>query len=98
MNSDVIGKKQIMKDEIYTGGLPNGYWIDTVPAHIAKEYILGCADGLIANSSHKVISINNPKLTRENVVDTVLYYFSTAPGNKYRSIVATIRGGADEAC
>lgn len=89
-----------MKERNLTSGFPNGYWLDenkdAVSVAFANKYILGVADGLMANRPiFKDLSsgYDNPDLNRDNIVDAVRSYYKKSPENKFRQIVAVMRSG-----
>ena len=88
-----------MKENQYTGGMPNGYWLDENAdgdlAVVASMYILGIADGMMARRSKldDPLRYENPDLNRENIVDSVRSYYRQNPENKFRQIAAVIRSG-----
>lgn len=84
-----------VKRDAYTGGIPNGYWLDSVDKCISSAYILGVADGLYARRANldDPLCRDNPRLNRENVVEIVRIYYQKDPENKFRQIAAVIRSG-----
>jgi hypothetical protein len=81
--------------EIFTGGIPNGYWLDENADALGNMYILGIADGLYARR-HKLddpLCRDNLDLNRDNVVEIVRQYYKKSPENKFRQISAVIRSG-----
>ncbi len=83
------------KDDIFTAGLPNGYWIDRTDKRTIEIYILGVADGRIGTREKITDPLcrDNPSLTRENIVEAVKEYYQRRPENKFRQIAAVIRSG-----
>lgn len=84
-----------MKKDLYTGDVPNGYWMEANSDEVLSAYILGIADGMFARRQNLVDPIcrDNPSINRDNVVETVRQYYEQSPENKFRQIVAVIRSG-----
>ena len=84
-----------MKEDLYTGGIPNGHWIEENTETIVDIYILGLHDGMYAKRGglNNPVCLDNPTLNRENIVEVVRLYYEQSPENKFRQISAVIRSG-----
>lgn len=84
-----------MNNNLYTGGIPTGYWMEANSEEVISAYILGVSDGMFASRRNldDPICRDNPNMNRENVVEMVRQYYVQSPENRFRQIAAVIRSG-----
>jgi hypothetical protein len=85
-----------MKDDIYTVGYVNGYWLSEYadPSDVDGQnlYITGIADGFVGAGDERFCrSSELDGIIRNELVGMVRLYYKEKPLNKSRQIVAVIR-------